>query len=116
MLVTEFRATPANRGNVGVAELVARFRARFANLGARAAGDSVQVRVTKHEILRRVGDRHAIKQVADVMRIGVLAALFQAVVNGVQAGVMRVCAGVNALVMFVVLVFVDVRHGLVRGL
>lgn len=66
--------------------------------------------MTKHEILRSVRDGRAVEQVADVMRVSVFAALFQAVVNRMHAGVVRVFAGVDALVMFVVLMFVDVRH------
>ena len=69
--------------------------------------------MAKHQILSGMGNRRAVEQVADVVGVGVFAALFQAVVDGVEAGIMRVFAGVDALVMFVVLVFVDVRHGLV---
>ena len=113
VLAAEFRAMPADRGDVGVAELVAGLGAGFADFRARAAGNPVQVRVTEHEVFRGVGDRRAVEQVPDVVRVGVFAALFQAIVNGVDAGVMRVFACMDALVMFVVLVFVDVGHGFV---
>ena len=66
--------------------------------------------MTEHEVMRGVADLCTIKQLADVMGISMGTPFFQAVVDGVDAGIVAVFASVNALVMFRVLVFVDVRH------
>ena len=103
-------AAAADDGNVGVTELFARLCAGFADLRAGAAGNVVQMRVPNHEVVRREANLRAVQQVADVMRVSMDAAFFEAIVNRVQAGVAAVFAGVNARMHFGRLMFMDVRH------
>ncbi len=61
--------------------------------------------------MRGLADLRAVEQQPDVMRVGMLAAFFKAVVDGVEAHIAAVFAGMNALVRGGILVFVDIRHG-----
>lgn len=94
-----------------VAGLVAHLGAGIADFSARAAGDFVELGMPEHEVVRGVGHLRAVEQDADVLRAGVRPALFQAVVDSVLAGVVNVFTGVDALVHFGSLMFVNVGHG-----
>ena len=106
-------AAAAEFGEVAITGVVAHLRAGIANLGARAAGDFVQLRMAEHEVVRGVGHLRAVEQRADVFRAGVRTAAFQAVVNGVLARVVDFLASVDALIHFGRLMFVNVGHGFV---
>lgn len=103
----------AELGQLAVAGLIARLRAGVADFSAGAAGDLVELRIAEHEVVRGVGHLRAVEQEANVMRIGVLSAFLQAVMNCVKARVVDFFAGVDAFIHFRRLMFVNVGHGFV---
>lgn len=66
--------------------------------------------MTQHEVMSSVANLNAIQEDADMMRVGVLSAFMQALVNGVETGITTVFAVVDALVHLRSLIFVNVRH------
>ena len=109
------RAAAAELREHFVGGVVAHLRAGVADLGAGAAGDFVQLRMSEHEIVRGVGDLRAVEEHSDVPRAGVGTALFQAVVNRVLARVVDFLARVDALIHFGGLMLMNVGHGWFAG-
>ena len=62
----------------------------------------------QHEIMAGVANLHAIHEDADMMRIGVLPAFVQAIMDSVEAGIAAILAVVDALVHLRGLMFVNV--------
>jgi hypothetical protein len=76
-------AAAADGRNIRVTELFAGLCARFANLCAGAASNVVQMRVANHEVVRREANLRAVQQMADVVRVSMLPAFFEAIVDRV---------------------------------
>jgi hypothetical protein len=103
-------AAAANFGAFVVAQIFARLRAIFADVGARAAGDSVEARMAQHEVMSDVAHLRTIHQQTDMIGISVLATFLETVVNLMKAGIVAVFAVVNALMHLGAHVFVNVTH------
>ena len=99
-------AFPACLGTVLVAQLFAGLSTRSADLCAGLAHMPMKMRMAQHEVMGGVADLGAVEQQADVVRIRMLAALFEAVMHGMQAGVMAFFTCVDACFRFGGLVFV----------
>lgn len=68
----------------------------------------IKPRMTQHKVMRDVAHFRTVHQYADVMGVGMFAALFQAVVNFVKAGIMALFTIVDAFVHLRALMFMNV--------
>lgn len=108
--VARFFAAPAVFCALGVAELRASLRTRVAYPGTCLAHRAVMWRTTQDEIPGHVANLRAILQKSDVFRPGMSAALFQTVLNLVQTCVVAILTAVQALVVFLAQMFVNIAH------
>ena len=98
MLPTGLGAFAAVFGHIGVAHLIARFRAGCAYRRTGFARVNVQRRMPENEVAGRMADLCAILQKPDVLRTRVLSASLQAVLNRVQTGIVTFLTVVQAVV------------------
>jgi hypothetical protein len=98
---TGLRALVANLGTgphlLVVREAIAIGSAPFAHFRASAADDVMQVGAAAHEIRARFANIDAVEQQANVCRLNVAVALFDAMVQGLNADVVALAAGRDAL-------------------
>lgn len=108
--VTRLGAAPAVFRTLAVARFFTGLGTGVAHLGACLAGRAVQRRPAQDEICRRVTDLDAILQDANVIRLGVPPAFLQTMLNFVQARVVAFFAVMQAFVIFLAQVFVNIAH------
>lgn len=65
-------------------------------------------RVTQHEVMAGVANLHAVHEDADMVRIGVLSAFMEAIVDRVKTGIAAIFAVMDAFVHLRSLMFVNV--------
>jgi hypothetical protein len=103
-------ATAADFRALVLAPRFARISAGFTDFRASAAGDNMQRRLPKHEIMAGIANLHAIHEEEDVVGIGMFSAFVQAIVNDLEADIAAILAVMEALVHLRRLMFVNVRH------